>query len=431
MNNIKVVLIIFFAAMGGMIYGYDFGIINGALLFIKEDIPMNSSQLSLLGGAVFFGSAFAILIAGMVADILGRKKAIIFTSVLFIFSLLLVGFIDSYIEILFSRLLQGVAVGLISVVVPLYLSETMSKSVRGRALTAFQLFLTFGILSANYVGVYYASESDWRAMFLLGIIPGLVIFFGAFVLVESPVWLAKRNGVAEANKVYAQLNLENDQGLGDDSKFKKKYSKHLIIVAMIVIFFQLTGINSILEYSSLIFKNTGAGSNQLAVLSSSIMSTCLFGGSIVAFFIADRLERKVVIYLTNIAMTLVLVMIGVLFLLVPDSQIKAYILLGLLILYILSFAVGIGSYNWVIIPELIPTNIRSFGLPLMLFLNSIISFATTSIFLPVIDVIGYANIFFLCSFFTFGFSYFIYRFMPRTTGKSLQEIENAITTGKY
>ena len=438
--KIKIILTIFFASTGVMIYGYDFGIINSALLFINHDIPMTRSQISLLGGSVFFGSAFAILLAGFVADFLGRKKAILFTSFIFILSLSLALVIDSYYELLVSRLLQGISVGFISVLVPLYLTETMPKEIRGRAVTAFQLFLTFGILTANYVGLCLSGDGNWRGMFLIGVIPGLIIFFGGFFIEESPYWLFKKNRCFEAQQTILKLNLKHldesslTQEIGDGKSsftetFSKKYSKHMLLVTVIIIFFQLTGINSILEYSSLIFKNTGAETNQLAVLSSSIMSTFLFGGSVIAFIIADKIERKTIVYITNIIMALVLIFIGVLFLLFSETPLKAYVLLLLLIFYISAFAIGIGSYSWVMFSELIPSKIRTYGLPMMLFLNSMVSFITTSIFLPIADTIGYAGVFILCGLFTSIYAYIVYRYVPKITDKSLSEIEEDISSG--
>ena len=129
-NKLRVYLIIFFAAMGGMLYGYDIGIINGAFLFIENDIAMSSFQTSLLGGSVLFGGAFAILIAGLIADAIGRKKTLMLAGIIFIVSVGLIYVSDSYEMLLFARLVQGVSV---TVTVPLYLTETMPDDVRGVA----------------------------------------------------------------------------------------------------------------------------------------------------------------------------------------------------------------------------------------------------------------------------------------------------------
>ncbi len=179
-NKLQVYIIVFFAAMVGMLYGYDIGIINSAYLFIDKDIPMMSLQTSLLGGALLFGKVLTILVGGLIADYLGRKSTLILSSVICIISVFLIELSKDYTMLLISRIIQGVSVGFITVTVPIYLTETVPDNIRGIAVTSFKLFLTAGILIANTVGLAFEKSGDWKAMLSSALIPALIFFIGCF-----------------------------------------------------------------------------------------------------------------------------------------------------------------------------------------------------------------------------------------------------------
>lgn len=157
-KKFKIFLIIFLSAMGGMLYGYDIGVINSAFLFISDDIPMTISQISWLGGSVLFGGAFAILLGGILADLIGRKNTIILSGFIFVASVFMIYMANDYPMLLISRLVQGVAVGFISITVPLYLTEVVPSSIRGLAVTSFQLLLTIGILIAKLCWINFCGN---------------------------------------------------------------------------------------------------------------------------------------------------------------------------------------------------------------------------------------------------------------------------------
>ncbi|AXA33496.1 sugar porter family MFS transporter [Francisella adeliensis] len=439
-NKTRVYLIIFFAAMGGMLYGYDIGIINGAFLFIENDIPMSAFQTSLLGGSVLFGGAFAILVAGLIADAIGRKKTLILAGLIFIVSVGLIYVSDNYEMLLFSRLVQGVSVGFITVTVPLYLTETVPDSVRGVAVTCFQLFLTAGILISNYIGLLFESSGDWRSMFLTSLIPAIIFFAGSFFLLKSPRWLimvgkdkeaeqmlevtvGSENAKSQADKIKQVVKSSDDEGSLLASLKNRHYLMPVLIVFTIAILAQMTGINSILQFSSTLLKESGLGSNYAAILGGVTITAINFMATILAVFIADKIERKFTVVFGTLMVALTLIMTGFMVLILPTGMVKGCVLLAGFISFIFFFAIGPGAYVWVIMSELLPNNIRSKALGIALFLNSMASAILASVFLPITAAFGDSSVFFICGSCTLLYCFIVFKYVPKTSGRSLEDIE--------
>ena len=443
MNKTKIFLIIFFSSMGGMLYGYDIGIINSAMLYIAPDMKLSISQLSFLGGAVLYGGALAILFSGWLADKMGRKETIILAGFIFIVSVILIYFSDSYNILFISRMIQGIAVGFISVTVPLYLTESVPNNIRGLAVTSFQLMLTAGILISNYIGLLFSNSQDWRAMFLTALAPGLLVFIGGFYLVKSPRWLVTNNRNDEAEKVLNETlgcstkakeqiteinNLinNNNKEVGFSKIIKDKKSlKPIIIVFSIAILAQLTGINSILQFASTLLKEAGLGSDKISIIGGVAITGINFIATIFAVIMADRIERKYIITFGTFMVSVSLIFSGTALYLLPHSSLKGWVLLIGLIAYIIFFAIGPGAYIWVIMSELLPTSFRSKGLAIALFLNSLASALLASVFLTITESLGDGSMFYVCGLCTLVYCYIAYKYIPKTNGKSLEEIENS------
>ncbi|MBK2078386.1 sugar porter family MFS transporter [Francisella tularensis] len=449
-NKLKVFMIIFFSAMGGMLYGYDIGIIGGALPFIKSELGMTAAQESFLGGSVLFGGAFAILIGGVLADIFGRKNMITASGLIFTISVFMIYSAESYNSLLFSRLIQGVAVGFISITVPLYLTESVPSMIRGLAVTCFQLFLTVGILISVAISLLFISNDpvtgleigDWRNMFLTALIPGLIVFVGGFLLIKSPRWLIMKNREQEAEKILTEtigidaakqqmqevkILIEKTKNEGSllSSLTKRHYLMPMFIVFSVAILAQMTGINSILQYAPTMLKETGLGSVYAAIVGGVAITSLNFVTTIIAVVIADKIERKFVITFGTLMVSIVLLTLAVLMYTMPDTSAKGMSLLIGFILYIFFFAIGPGAYIWVIMSELLPTNIRSKGLAVALFLNSMASAILASSVMPVTQHFNgnYGVILGICGVCTLVYSFIVFKFVPKTNGRTLEEIE--------
>ena len=204
--------LLFIAGMGGLLYGIDVGIIAAALLYLEKTINLTVGETSIIVAAVLGGSMFSSLVAGVLADWFGRKTMLVVSGLMFVASVGLIVISQAFLPLFLGRLLQGMSGGVIAVVVPLYLAECLSAKTRGQGTAIFQFMLTFGIVVAALVGLFYTQRAEsaiaaaagnaelikaaqnhaWRGMFLSVIYPGLIFFLGGFVVSESPRWLFRR-----------------------------------------------------------------------------------------------------------------------------------------------------------------------------------------------------------------------------------------------
>ncbi len=323
-------LVLFVAGMGGLLYGIDVGIISAAVLYLDKATNLTLSQTSLIVGAVFGGSMLSSLVAGFFADWFGRKSMMIFSGFLFVSSVGIIVLSQSFVVLFTGRLLQGLSGGVIAVVVPLYLAESLAARNRGKGAAIFQFALTIGIVLAAVSGLYFthqaeaaisaaagnpalihaAEEHAWRTMFLSIVYPGLLFFGGAFFLDESPRWLFRKGKKEAAHRALARVSSETDATLqmqemeslahakqtetdttGAGSLLQRKYVIPFVLACIILTCNQATGINSILSYLSVILRQAGmtaqhATQGDLAVKVLNALMT------VVAIALVDRRGRK-------------------------------------------------------------------------------------------------------------------------------------------
>lgn len=437
--------IILFAAVGGMIYGYDLGIIAGALLFIHKSIPMSDMQSSFLVSAVLGGGAIATLVSGPLADLFGRRAMIIVAALIFLGGVLLLSFAHHYSEILIGRLTQGIGIGIVTITIPLYLSESLPKHIRGRGMSVFQLLLTFGILLASLVGLYFAPSENWRAMFLSAGIPGIVLLMGALFLPNSPHWLlmkkrddealavlrlSRSDAQAQVELLGMQQSMRNHQSNLRSffvNLLDKKVLYPLLIVFSVAILQQLSGINSLLQFSAYILQRSGMQSNVTAMLGNTVITGVNFFITVVALLLIDRLGRKKLLSFGTGGMVIALAFSGLVYFYFPYGLMKGYLVLLGITGFILSYGVGPGVVVWLVLSELLPNKIRSTGMAAALFLNSAISSIFASVFLSLTHSIGYSGVFFVCAFFSFLYFCVAYFVIPETNNRTLEEIEAIFT----
>jgi len=287
--------ILLVAGLGGLLYGVDLGIIAAALLYLGKTISLSIAQTSLLVASVLGGSMVSSLIAGLLADWLGRKKMMIVSGVMFLVSVCLIVTSQGFTTLLVGRLLQGMSGGVIAVVIPLYLAESLRPESRGKGTAIFQLMVTFGVAVAATAGWFYTHQAEaaiaaaagnpiliraaenhaWRSMFLAMVYPGIVFFAGTLPLVESPRWLFRKARTADAmnsllklcSPEEAALQIGEMQSLAvegaetsagaADSLLQRKYIFPFILACVILACTQATGINSILGFLVVILKQAG------------------------------------------------------------------------------------------------------------------------------------------------------------------------------
>ena len=347
------------AGLGGLLYGIDVGVIAAALPYIEETSSYTPQEISLVVAAVLAGSVLSSLFAGMLAEWLGRKKVIIISALLFTLSIPVICFsAGSFLMLMGGRILQGASAGLVGVVVPMYLAECLDAKARGKGTGMFQFMLTVGLVFAALIGLITtmwvgdakdvmvsdtAKTVAWQVIFWCSAIPGVILFFGAFKLKESPRWLyrnghedealhalAANNGEEAANEILAEMKAADAKEAADkaamaeaakgDSLFQRKYIIPFLLAVVVLACTQATGINSVLNYSVKIFQQAGLEGEtaNYADLSIKIVNMLM---TIVAVTLVDKKGRTFLLKMGTLGIIVGLAGVGIMFSLVEGKRV--------------------------------------------------------------------------------------------------------------
>ena len=437
---LKIVMLV---AIGGILYGYDIGVISGALLFIKKTIPMSSSEIGLIVGAVLAGGLVGTLIAGPLADSLGRRSIIMFASTTFIVGVCSVLIADTFTILLIARFILGIGVGVVAVAVPLYVSELVPACDRGKYVTFFQLFLTFGILLAYGVDLFFGSTGNWHAMFAFVLIPATILLIGGTQLPESPRWLVSKGRLRAARAVLGRTfsAKEADRALIEIHNSTKESSSHwsalfstrcalpLFIACSIAILNQWTGINAFLQYAPLLFKQAGISSNAAALIASMGIGAINFLCTALALCFIDRVGRKKLLILGITGIIASECFLGVVTgsAMWHPSQQGLYAMYGLFS-FIFFYAIGPGVVVWLSISELFPTQVRGKGMAVCLFLNSLAGTLLASFFMNLEHWVHLSGAYFLCAGCSVVYLCIASALLPETKDKTLESIQHDFST---
>jgi MFS transporter, SP family, galactose:H+ symporter len=378
-KNFLLYFIAAIAATGGLLFGFDTGVINVALPSLRIQFGLSPSQESSVVGAVLFGAMFGPFVSGTLSDKFGRKKINILASLVFILGSILTAIAGSVSMLIAGRLMLGLAIGIVSGTVPLYLAELAPKEKRGQLVTFFQLAITLGILVSYLVGYTFESEENaWRLMFWAGFIPAFILFLGMLLVPESPRWLIAKGRDAEAKAVLAKLRtaeiaeseyFETKKLLEEESKnkstwtelFSKRLRVPLIIGVFIFAIQQFSGINAIIYFSTDIFKEFFSGPDAtLATVGVGIVNSL---ATILGMQFLDKFGRKPLLYTGLIGTAICLGTVGLAFLFkssLPES-IRQLMMVGGIYTYIVFFAISLGPLGWLLISEVYPLKIRGFA----------------------------------------------------------------------
>ena len=424
-------------ALGGLLFGYDTGVVSGALLFIKKDFGgLSSFQQELVTSLLLVGAVIGALAAGRVSDWIGRRFTVLITAIVFIAGVLLAAFTPTYPVLLVARVVIGLAVGSASMVVPLYIGEIVPPGVRGGLVSLNQLAITVGILSSYLIDYGLSGTGNWRLMFGLAAIPAAALFLGMLFQTESPHWLIRQGREDEARAVLRRVRYDSDieaevrevreisqreGGLRD--LVSPKVRPLLMVGVLLAVFQQITGINTVIYYAPTLLQGAGFG-NSGALLANVVNGAVNVGMTIVAIWLLDKVGRRPLLLSGTAGMAVGMTITALSFLggehLTGALAIVA--VLGLLI-YTGSFAIGLGPVFWLLIAEIYPLKIRGAAMSVASMANWAANFVVTVSFLTLLSAIGGVGAFFLFGFLTLVALAYFWRKVPETKGRSLQEIE--------
>ena len=444
MNKIKFLwlyVVAIVASLGGLLSGYDTGVISGALLFINETWDLSISLQGLVVSSVLIGAVIGAATNGVLADIFGRKKIIMATAIIFILGSILCGFAPNVYVLIISRIFVGLAVGIVNFVIPLYLSEIAPKAVRGTLVSLYQWAITAGILFSYAINSAFAnSVFSWRWMLLAGVLPGLVLLIGMSFMSDTPRWLISKNKDEEAKKVLRKIepDIDTENEIKEikhtlklnenlDRKFKfKKWMIMPFVVGVGIMFAQIcTGINTIIYYAPTIFKIAGFDSNSNAIYATTGIGVVNFLMTIVAVFFTDKLGRKPLLYfgLTGVMLSLAALGCAFAYQEVLGAGLKL-VAVGSLVTYIICFAMSLGPIGWILVSEVFPLKIRGIAMSICTVANFAFNFFVVGSFPVLIHKIGGAYTFWGFAAVSFLCILFVYFFVPETKGISLEQIES-------
>lgn len=440
MKYIWLYIVAIVASLGGLLSGYDTGVISGALLFINETWVLPDTLQGFLVSSVLIGAVIGAATNGILADIFGRKKIIMATAVIFILGSILCAFAPNVYVLILSRIFVGFAVGIVNFVVPLYLSEVSPKNLRGTLVSLYQWAITAGILFSYFINAVFAQAVyNWRWMLFAGVVPGLVLFIGMCFMSDTPRWLVSKNRDDEAKKIFSKIEpdiepekeiAEIKETLVDNRQEKafrlKKWMIMPFVVGIGIMFAQIcTGINTIIYYAPTIFKTAGFDSNLTAIYATTGIGVVNFIMTIVAVFFTDRIGRKPLLYfgLTGVMLSLFALGTSFAFAGVLGSSLK-WVAVGSLVTYIICFAMSLGPIGWILVSEVFPLRIRGIAMSVCTVSNFAFNFFVVGSFPVLLHRIGGAWTFWIFGIVSILCIIFVYFFVPETKGISLEEIES-------
>jgi sugar porter (SP) family MFS transporter len=449
-NKNLVVVIAAVAATGGLLFGFDTGVISGALPFLRQDFNLLDSQVENITAFGLIGAVIGATFTGRISDILGRKKVILASAFVFATGAIWSGLAPNVTQLLISRLYLGLAIGVSSFAVPLYIAEISPYKIRGTLVSMFQLLITVGILASYLSDSAIANNSNlesWRPMFYVGVIPAMILLIGMIFLPETPRWLMSKGYEERGRKVLKMIeepgmiekaislmkeDLKVEQKQASWKEMFKPYMKNALIIAVGIMFFQqFVGINTVIYYSPEIFLKAGFQGNEAAIWASVSVGVINVLFTILSLYLIDRLGRRKLFFIGTSGIVLALIFMGLGFALqstLGDAT-KWFLVVSMLV-YIAFFAVSLGPLGWLIISEVFPLRVRGLGSSIGSLSNWGFNTLVVWSFFKFANILGTAQVFWL--FGAVGILGIIwgYFFLPETKGVSLEQIENHWKEGK-
>ena len=434
------------ATFGGLLFGYDTGVINGALEPLKADLGLTSFTEGVVVSILIFGAALGAIIGGKLSDLRGRRNNILLIAIVFMVGTLGCVFAPSWPVLAFFRLVLGLAVGAASATVPVYLSEIAPYERRGSMVTRNEVMIVSGqfaafIINAIIFQVWGENEGVWRYMLAVAVLPAIALFVGMLRMPESPRWLVLKErddealdvlkqvrsperAEAEMAEVHALADEERAAQTGGASDLGVRWIRRLIFIGVgLGVFQQFTGINSVMYYGTQLLTQSGFSASA-AIIANTLNGLFSVLGITVGILLMNKIDRRKMLLGGFALTTFFHVLVGLSALLLPDGQAKAYFILVFVVLFVFSMQGTIGPLVWLMLAEIFPLKIRSFAIGLCVFMLWIANAVVALGFPTVVAALGIAPTFFIFAGLGVLALIFIYTQVPETRGRSLEQLED-------
>ena len=447
------------ATLGGLLFGYDTGVISGAIEFLTARFHLDVVMKGWASGCVLIGCATGVLIVGPISDRFGRKKALLIAAMLFLTSAIGTSLPRDIWTFILFRWLGGIGIGIASMSTPMYIAEIAPAHLRGRLVSVNQIAIVGGIVVVYFVNYLIAQYGDqawnetvgWRWMFASGILPSIAFALLLLKIPESPRWLVEVGRAEQAKAILTKVagedfaNVElasiNEALSGERSNWAELFSRSLrlplVVGILLAILQQVTGINVFLYFGTTIFKNMSASTGvdagmlqQIVIGGASALST------VVAIASVDKWGRKPLMFLGAAGMGVSLLAMGLMAQNIADPSAVSSWMLLFIIIYVVCFGLSVGPVTWVILSEIYPTAVRGRALGVATFFLWMADYAVTQTF-PMMDAKGswfvqrfnHAFPFYIYAVFCLALFLVVWWLVPETKGRSLEEIERSWTKG--
>lgn len=427
------------SALGSFLFGFDTAVISGTTKFITQFFNLTDATLGMTVSIALWGTVIGSIVIGKPGDVFGRRAMLSLCGALYFISALGCGLASSWYMLLFSRFLGGLAIGAASVMAPMYIAEIAPGRLRGRLVAVAQFNIVVGILVAffsNYLLVNTGAD-NWRWMFGVMAIPSALFFVLLFLVPESPRWLVKKSLIGKARSVLQKVGAENleaeladiinslkeESGQVVTRLFQNKYRFAIMCAVLLAIFNQLSGINVIMYYAPMIFEKAGASTNA-ALMQAVAVGLTNMAFTIVAMFFIDRFGRKTLLLVGAVGMCFSLAGAG--FHYYFQNLLSGIGIVIFIVSFIAFFAFSQGAVIWVFLAEIFPNKVRAKGQALGSFAHWIMNAMIGLLFPVVLSKFGGGNVFMFFAVMMIPFFFFVWKIMPETKGKSLEELEKVI-----
>lgn len=445
------------AALGGFLFGYDTAVISGTIAQVSAQFSLDALSQGWYVGCALVGSIFGVLCAGVLGDNFGRKKTLLVAAILFSVSAVGCAISSDFDHLVIARIIGGIGIGVVSIISPLYISEISVAEYRGRLVSLYQLAVTVGFLGAylvNYAllnfstggaaeltnpALYHIFHSEvWRSMLGMAAIPAVLFFIVIFFIPESPRWLILKNKEARAESILTQIYgsvqsaiyemSETKRVIGSETKsnwrllLKPGITKAVIIGVAIAMLGQFMGVNAVLYYGPSIFESSGLSGDD-SLFYQVIVGLVNMLTTVLAIFIIDKIGRKKLVYYGVSGMIVSLLLIAFYFVKGDDLDIPNICLLIFFLAYIFFCAVSICAVIWVLLSEMYPIKVRGLAMSIAGFSLWIGTFLIGQLTPWLLQNLRPEGTFILFAVMCVPYILIVWKLIPETTGKSLEEIE--------